>query len=168
MRLLLTVSDTSALSALARMGWLDWLRECWQRVAVPEAVWQELADIGDDAGRDALLTARNEGWLTVHIASDRPLVESLSVHLDPGESEAIALAVELHANALLIDEMDGREAARKLGLATTGTLGIVIWAKRQGLVNSADQAVEALVKRTRFFVSEAVRREVRRLAGENG
>lgn len=168
MRLLLIVSDTSALSALAQMGWLDWLRERWQRVAVPEAVWLELASIGDDAGWESLLTAKNEGWLSIHTASDRSLVARLSRNLDGGESEAIALAVELHANALLIDEMDGREAAKKLGLETTGTLGIVIWAKRQGLVLSADQAVEALVRRTRFFISEAVREQVRRLAGEGG
>jgi uncharacterized protein len=166
MHRLLIVSDTSALSALAILGWLDWLKVRWGEVAVPEAVWNELQRIGEQRALDLLLRARSVGWLTVYSVSERGTVERLSGILDPGESEAIALAIELKASALLIDEMDGREAARKLGVPTTGTLGLIVWAKRQGLVPSASAAMEALVSQARFFVSEAVRNEVLRLAGE--
>ena len=47
---MLIVSDTSALSALAKMGWLGWLRQRWKRVAMPDAVWRELQEIGEEAG----------------------------------------------------------------------------------------------------------------------
>jgi len=167
MRPLLVVSDTSALSALAQTGWLDWLRLRWERIAVPEMVWRELQDIGDEAGWKRLLDAQGEGWLTVHNVIDKTRVGSLQESLDAGESEAIALALELEAVALLIDEKDGRETARSLGLATTGTLGLVIWAKRNGLVASAEAAMESLVLQARFYVSDAVKREVRKLAGED-
>lgn len=166
MHRLLIVSDTSAPSALAILGWLDWLKIRWGEVAVPEAVWNELQRIGEQRALDLLLRARSVGWLTVYSVSERGTVERLSGILDPGECEAIALAIQLKASALLIDEMDGREAARKLGVPTTGTLGLIVWAKRQGFVPSASAAMEALVSQARFFVSEAVRNEVLRLAGE--
>ena len=168
MRRLLIVSDTSALSALAKMAWLEWLRLRWERVAVPGAVWRELKAIGDESGCQRLSDAQSEGWLTIHSVADRKAVESLAEHLDAGESEAIVLALQLQASALLIDEMDGREAAKKLGLATTGTLGIIVWAKRNGLVASAEVTMEALIRSTRFYVSDSVKKEVRRLAGEDG
>jgi predicted nucleic acid-binding protein len=168
MRPLLIVSDTSAVSALAISGWLGWLRLRWERVLLPEAVWHELEAIGDERGLQALHDAKSEGWLSVHHVEDRERVTKLADILDQGESEAIALAIELGASALLIDEKDGREIAKSLGLPTTGTLGLIIWAKREGLISSAEQSLESLVRKTRFYVSDLVRKEVLRLAGEEG
>jgi uncharacterized protein len=168
MRPLLIVSDTSALSALAIIGWLDWLRFRWEAVAVPEAVWRELEEIGDEQGSKNLHQARSEGWLTVHVAEDRKRVADLARILHQGESEAIALAIQFEASALLIDEKDGREIAKSLGLSTTGTLGLIVWAKRRGLISSAKDSLETLVTTTRFYVSASVRREVLHLAGEDG
>ena len=79
---LVIVSDTSALSALAKMGWLKWLRLSWDRVAVPEAGWRELKAIGDESSCQRLSDAQSEGWLTIHSVADRKAVESLAEHLD--------------------------------------------------------------------------------------
>jgi predicted nucleic acid-binding protein len=166
MRQLLIVSDTSALSALAITGWLEWLRLRWGAVAVPEAVWRELGEIGHDQGSQDLHKARSDGWLAVHAVEDREQVADLVKILDQGESEAIALAIQLDASALLIDEKDGREIARSFGLPTTGTLGLIVWAKRGGLISSAKDSLETLVTKTRFYVFDAVRKEVLNLAGE--
>jgi predicted nucleic acid-binding protein len=62
-------------------------------------------------------------WLKVVIPT-LPLNRGLS-HLDAGETQAIALALENRADLLLMDERDGTVAARKLGLAVTGTLGVL-------------------------------------------
>lgn len=65
---------------------------------------------------------------------DFALVRTLSKELDTGEAEAIALAVELKADRLLIDERLGRSAALRLGLKITGVLGILVAAKRNNLI----------------------------------
>jgi predicted nucleic acid-binding protein len=111
---LLIVSDTSALSALARMGWLEWLQERWEQVVAPEAVWRELGLIGDAQAAALLQRAKESGWLTIRKPTNIALIGQLQTSLDPGESEAIALAMELGADAVMLDEMDGRNAAREL------------------------------------------------------
>lgn len=60
----------------------------------------------------------------------------MSLVLDPGETEAIALAVEIGADLLLIDERKGRREAKLLGLRTTGLLGVLLEAKKAGLLSS--------------------------------
>jgi predicted nucleic acid-binding protein len=64
--------------------------------------------------------------------------------VDQGEAEAIELAKELHADRLLIDERKGRKLAADEGVPVIGLLGIVLLAKRKGLVPSARQLMAAL------------------------
>lgn len=64
--------------------------------------------------------ALRTGWLKARAASDAALVNLLTVELHSGEAEAIALALEMNAARLLIDEREGRSKARQLGLALTG------------------------------------------------
>ena len=78
--------------------------------------------------------------------------------LDLGESEAIALATEMHAEVLLIDEQAGRQEAVRRGLKVAGTLSILDEADQIGLVQF-DKAVDRL-RQTSFRVSEAVLSEI--------
>lgn len=83
----------------------------------------------------------------------------IGVRLDSGESEAIALAAEVHADVLLIDEQEGRQEAVRRGLKVAGTLSILDEAEQVGLVNFDDAVVE--LRETSFRVSQTVIAEIK-------
>jgi uncharacterized protein len=82
------------------------------------------------------------------------LVEQLLGDLDPGEAEAIALAIEQQADLLVIDERKGREVAKRHQLPIIGLLGILTIAKRRGLIPAVKPLVDRLVEEADFYVSE--------------
>jgi hypothetical protein len=147
------VADTSPLIALQQIGRLDLLRALFGSVLIPSAVAAE-----------ALSVDRPE-WLI-----ERPLTKPLpldvtSADLEPGESEAIALALELSADRVLIDEMPARKVAERLGLPLVGTLGILLLAKRSGVIEAVREPVDAL-RRTGFHMSTRLYEYLLREAGE--
>jgi predicted nucleic acid-binding protein len=99
--------------------------------------------------------ANTPAWVEVA----NPKSSFIPGQLDPGESEAIALAVEVDADILLIDEQTGRQEAVRRGLKVAGTLSVLDEAEQAGLV-SFDDAVAELQKTT-FRVSQAVLAEIR-------
>ncbi len=94
------------------------------------------------------------------------IAELVASNLDPGESEAIALAEELHADLILIDERRGHRFAKQAGLNTLGALGILVQAKKAGAIESVSPLIERVRVGLDFFVSKPVEAEVLRLAGE--
>ena len=93
-------------------------------------------------------------------------MDRLASKLDAGESEALALAVEIGASTVLIDERAGRERALKLGIQPLGLLGILARAKAKGRITAIGPLVRSLRGETAFFVSEALLNEVLCEAGE--
>lgn len=83
-----------------------------------------------------------------------------------GEAEAIALAVELNATRLLIDERLGRQAATERGLKITGVLGILLAAKRQGFVTAVQPTMDDLVAQAGFRISSQLYADVLITANE--
>lgn len=98
--------------------------------------------------------------------SNRPLAVALQRDLDAGEAEAIALAVETNADLLLMDERLGREEANNLGLNCIGLIGVLIAAKRKGLVAEIKPLLDALRDVAGFWISGALYRRVLRDEGE--
>src|SRR5438105_91564 len=120
------VSNTSPISNLAWIGRLDLLLDQFHEVWIPKAVETELQNVPEPVVRTAIDEARGQGWLRSRAASDAALISLLAVELHLGEAEAIALALEMKADRLLMDEREGRNMARQLGLSLTGVLGVLL------------------------------------------
>lgn len=97
---------------------------------------------------------------------DHAQVARLLEELNTGEAEALALATEVQADAVLIDESVGRRVAARLGLQTVGVLALLVQAKQRGLVGAVAPLIDELDTRIHFRVSEQVRRRVLADAGE--
>ena len=160
------VSNTSPLSSLARIGRLNLLCKQCSQLLVPEAVVKELRDPASPPALKTVDQALQEGWIIPAQVRDRRLVRLLTSELDLGEAEAIALAMETSAGLILIDELEGRRTARRLGLRVTGVLGVLLRAKKAGQIRSLRREVEALRKQAHFFISPRVEGDVLRAAGE--
>ena len=104
--------------------------------------------------------------LKIRPASNAPLIRLLAVELHSGEAEAIALALEMNAERLLIDERDGRIAARQLGLSVTGVLGVLVRAKHDGQVKLIKPEIEALRAKANFFVDSTLEAAILATVGE--
>ncbi len=98
--------------------------------------------------------------------SDSAYVARLKVELDAGEAEAIVLAKEVRADLLLIDEKLGRQIAAREGIRMTGLIGLIVDAKRCGKISSAREVIHQLESLAGFRVSDAVKREAIKAAGE--
>ncbi len=143
---MIVVADTSPLNYLLQINCESTLPVLYKRIIIPAAVLAELAHPDTPAVISSWLS-RLPGWIEIrHTASEAD--PSLAL-LDPGEREAIQLAQEHHASLLLIDERRGRMEAHRRGLATTGTLGVLLAAHQRGLLN-AEVMYKQLVATTNF------------------
>ena len=86
--------------------------------------------------------------------------------LGSGEREALALAVEILAERILLDDLPARGIARKLNLSVTGTAGVLLIAKRHALIPRVRPCLDALLKES-FFIGPELYDELLRLAGED-
>ena len=126
------VSNASPLINLAAIDELDLLRRLYGRITISKAVWTEIVRLGK--GRPGSRAVRSAKWVRVKAVRDRSLVALLLEDLDPGEAESIALARELGAHLLLIDELRARRSAKLMGLRFTGLVGVLMEAARKGLI----------------------------------
>ena len=124
---MIIISDTSPISAFIRIGRLDLLRVLYDTVTIPVEVKRELHAVPEQA---AILD--DLAWIVTAKATNVSLVTELRKVLDPGEAEAIALSLELNADALIIDERQGRKLAENRGILIVGVLGILVQAKQTG------------------------------------
>lgn len=158
----LVVADAGPLIGLATIGGLGWLQQLFGTVLIPESVATELCLDSRMPGAIALAAARDQGWLKVVPVGAVP-VRLLST-VDRGEAEAIVLAGQKNL-PLLIDENRGRIAARSEGVRVFGSGAVLLRAKEKGLLREVRPTLDALT-RAQYRLSEALRREILRLAGE--
>jgi predicted nucleic acid-binding protein len=143
----LVIADTSPINYLVLIGHIDILPSLFDNVTLPAVVRDELAH------PKAPLVVRNwiadpPAWVDVRKTARAYIHDASLEKLDAGEEDAIALAIEIHADLLLMDDEDGVIAARGKGLEVIGTLGVLSRAAQRRLLNLADAFDR--VKRTNF------------------
>lgn len=160
---MIVVADAGPLIALAQIGHVALLESLYGRLHISPAVRDEVTISGH--GHPGSAEIAGASWIEVVLPQDRTAVALLRERLDLGESEAIVLAIELHADLLLMDEARGRRIAEARGLKKTGTIGTLIIAKKRGLIPAVSPLLDELVARG-FRMSEELYRSTRVLAGE--
>jgi predicted nucleic acid-binding protein len=145
---MIIVSDTTALSNLIQLNKLELLKKIFSEIIIPEMVYEELKQTFD---MDEI--ARQNNW--IQIRSNFKIPEQLKSfqNLDKGELEAISLAIELNADKIIIDEMYGRIVAQKLGFEIIGTVGVLLKAKENSLIDSLKIELDKLIE-IGFWMSE--------------
>jgi predicted nucleic acid-binding protein len=156
---MIVIADTSPLNYLIQIDCDSLLPQLYRRIVVPSGVMQELGHPGARASVRIWLT-KVPAWIEVSLI--RAIPDTELAFLGLGEQEAIQLAEEQHADLLLIDERKGRQEARRRGLRTTGTLGVLLSAGELGLIEPA-AAYRRLLTETTFRTSAALEAQFLRL-----
>ena len=160
------VSNTSSILNLAIIGQLDLLSQQFGEVLIPPMVLQELKVDAELPGVEPIRLALQNHWLQVVELSNTDMARALRRDLDNGEADAIALALQLRLMTVLIDEHDGRAAAKAMGLVPIGVLGVLLRAKRTGNLDSVVTAMRALQDQAGFFINTDLFATLAREAGE--
>lgn len=149
---MIAVSNSSPVMNLAVIGRLDLLRQKFGSIIIPDAVWREV--VIDGKGKKGVEDIERSDWIKVQSVRDKPLVKVLGKDLNGGESEAIALAIENKADIVLLDDKLARLIAVNLGLNVMGILGVLIWAKKEGIIKQLNNELKNLKELANFRISE--------------
>ncbi len=144
------ISNTSCLIALNRIGKLHILNDLYGKIVIPTRVKEEFGE-------------KLEKWVKVVRVKDKQRLKILEAYLDRGEAEVIGLGLEIKESLLILDDLKARNMAKELGLKITGTLGIILKAKAQGIINSVDEILKAL-EDAGFRISISLKKETLNIA----
>ena len=155
------VSNTTPIISLLKIGKLEILKDLYDEIYIPQEVFNEI-----EAGKHKkyYLNLLTFEWIKIEQIQDRKSI-SYFLDLDKGEAEAIVLATESEADLILLDESPGRFHAKHAGLRVTGTIGILVKAKKQGLISELKPLILEL-KDKGVWLSESLIERILELANE--
>lgn len=145
------VSNSTPLINFAAIGRLDILESLFTRLTIPPAVEHELLERG--AQYPHMTIIRQAAFIVKQDIRNEMLRAALTIDLDPGEAEAITLALEHKADLLLLDEIAGRTVAESYQLSFTGSIGCLVAAKRAGIIPTIKPLLDAMRLEARFWVN---------------
>ena len=161
---MIVVSNTTPLIGLASIQRFELLQQLFGEVYIPQAVYAESVIAGSGEG-SAKREVSGATWIKVVNVQDRLAVDVLLDELDLGEAEAIVLARELNADWVLMDERKARRKLTQLGINKIGTLGILLKAKQERLIEIIRPDIEKLQQQS-FRMSQSVMDAVLEQANE--
>ncbi len=162
----LIVTDTGPLIIYARTGYLPVLRGVAGSIVLTQTVQHECTRNPWQPGAAAILEALAQGHLTV--VTDVGTDATGKASLDSGEKSAInyALTQDPQHSRLLMDEVRGRAVAKHLGLAVIGSAGLLVVAKKMGLIAQVKPVIESW-RQAGYWIDKAVVSSVLQAAGED-
>jgi uncharacterized protein len=163
-RSLVVVSNSSPLILAAQIGQLELVRLVYGQILIPDAVYQEIVIQG--AGLAGGKQVRSANWIQRKSVADPGTIIRFQSEIDKGESEAIALSVQVKADVLLMDERRGRIIAAREGLKVTGIVGVLIRAKQKSHISLLKPVLDDLFRNTKFRGSRELYQQALQLAGE--
>jgi predicted nucleic acid-binding protein len=161
---MIVVADTSVILNLCRVRQERLLQALFKRVLIPEVVAGEFDRLAKVQTRFSGLILPE--WIEILPEPQNMPAAVLAAHLDSGESAAIAMCLDRHADALLIDEALGREVAGRLGLRTIGVLGVLLEARRRELIPEVKIVLDKLETDAGFWIAPELKNRLLQLAGE--
>lgn len=147
------IADSGPLICLARINHLELLPRLFSKILVPPEVWDEVAIRGQ--GHPGGYEVSQATWLVVQ-APDSQLVKPLSILVDTGEAQAIALAQTTADCTILLDDARARKIAQRLNIKRIGTIGLLLRAKRLGLLENIRPLINALVENGIYIRQELI------------
>lgn len=155
------VSNTTPIICLLKLNELRLLQDLYGQINIPNAVYREI-EAGKSKGYYKDLSKIN--WINILEIRDKQAIKYF-LDLDAGEAEAIVLATEMDADLIILDEKLGRFHAKHADLKITGTIGILIKAKSEGLIEELKPMLNELMEKE-FWISQALKDEILKMVGE--
>ena len=157
---MILIADSSALVALSVCDSLDLLDALFGEVKVPQAVFDEVS--ANHKPESAVL----ERYLQGKIESvDTEKYVYLDAYADAGETEAMLLYKQMSADWLLIDDKRGRKIAAVNHINTIGSLGVLLSAKKRGLISAVKPKIDQIAE-SDVYIGQTLRQIVLDIAGE--
>ncbi len=158
------VSNTTPLSNFLHLARMDILRRLFSEIHIPHAVKQEIEEFfhANEQWRSCL----DDRFIRVHHGRSSFLLNHPLHILHQGEVEALGLYLDQQARLCLIDDKDARVIAALHHINMTGTLGLLIEAKKKGLISAVKPLMDSLREQRAFWVSGKMYQHVLGVAGE--
>ena len=160
---MIVISDTSCIGYLIIIDKLLLLKENFSKIIIPEKVHKEILQLSSKYNLDKYLKSE---WITSMSITNYKLYKELLNRVDEGESEAIVLSQEIHADLLLIDERKGTLLARSLGIKTIGLLGVLLLSKEKQMIPHVKPILDELIANTTFRIDKILYTNVLKQANE--
>lgn len=159
------IVNSTPIILLAGIGRLSLLPKLYDRILIPNAVYEEVTAKADLASR---AISGHPSWLTVERAPELPREQRrlISAKLHAGEIEVMSLALSSDADVVVLDDRAARKTAKFFGLPVTGTLGLLLRAKDRGMVEEVLPLIDGL-RANGFRVEDRVIACVLELAHEH-
>lgn len=145
------IVNTTPLIALCHVGQLDVLKKIYGEVLIPPAVYQELSEKKESLCKKQVDNSLD--WIHVEKIENQMAKSMFKAQLHDGEVEVMILAKEKNADLVIIDDANAKKHAKYLKLPVTGTLGVLIKAKRQGYIRELKPIIQEMIDKN-IYISE--------------